>query len=134
MVSTTKHTTATPPPSFPICVATTSSFSCSGVSSASPITMDIVMPHSDFSPTAVTITSPDPSTTCVPERQKGELGRFFTGSLSPVSDASSTTSPWPSTRTPSATNLSPASTCSTSPATTSCCRTSSCRPPRTTRT
>lgn len=60
-----KQQMATPKPTLPTVLATQVSFTCSGVSSspASP-TSAMVLPHSEFSPTATTMSLPLPSETC----------------------------------------------------------------------
>ena len=106
--STTKQTTPTPRPTLPTACASTVSACCSGVSPASPTTSAIVRPHSEWTPTAETSIEPLPSLTCVPQRTQGSLSAdFLMGSDSPVSEASSMTSPWEASTTPSAATLSP---------------------------
>mmetsp|Transcript_8941 Transcript_8941/g.29394 ORF Transcript_8941/g.29394 Transcript_8941/m.29394 type:complete len:257 (-) Transcript_8941:1175-1945(-) len=96
-VSEMKQHRATANPTYPILLARSPSFSCSGVSSCSLTTSASVWPHSECSPTATMRTTPDPSVTCVPERQNCSDSPFLIGSDSPVSDASSTTMSKPRT-------------------------------------
>jgi hypothetical protein len=53
---------------LPIAVASTVSFSWSGVSRDSPVTSAMVRPHSECGPTASTSTRAEPSLTWVPDR------------------------------------------------------------------
>jgi len=117
-MSTRKQSTPTPRPTLPTACASTVSASWRGVVPASPTTIAIVRPHSEWTPTAVTTIVPDPSCTWVPHRIQGlPAGDFLTGSDSPVSDASSTTNPCAATSTPSAAGLSPVMSRTASPTT-----------------
>ena len=62
--STRKHSTPTARPTLPMLAASLARVSCRGVSPACPITMAMVRPHSESSPTALTTTRPLPSVTC----------------------------------------------------------------------
>mmetsp|Transcript_18102 Transcript_18102/g.45570 ORF Transcript_18102/g.45570 Transcript_18102/m.45570 type:complete len:242 (-) Transcript_18102:610-1335(-) len=132
MNSARKHTTATVTPNLEILVAKSLSCSCSGVmSSPASLTSAMVRPHSLSGPTATSRMRPAPSFTVVPDLHQGSSSVFFLmGSLSPVRDASSTTRPWLSTHSPSATILSPVSSSTMSPTTSSVLGTTHCLPPR----
>jgi len=133
MRRTVKQRTPTPRPTLPTAAASTVSASCRGVSPVSPTTIAMVRPHSEWTPTAVTSSVPDPSDTCVPHRTQGERSTLFLmGSDSPVREASSMTRPCAARRTPSAATLSPVIRRTTSPTTRSVFRTSCSTPARTT--
>ena len=74
IMSTTKQVAATTRPTLPIAVASTVSFSWSGVSRDSPVTSAMVRPHSECGPTASTSTRAEPSLTWVPDRTHLQRG------------------------------------------------------------
>ena len=63
-VRTMKHSTPTASPNLPMAAAKEARLPCRGVSADSVRTNAMVLPHSLFSPTAVTSTLPLPSVTC----------------------------------------------------------------------
>mmetsp|Transcript_4769 Transcript_4769/g.13708 ORF Transcript_4769/g.13708 Transcript_4769/m.13708 type:complete len:259 (+) Transcript_4769:3629-4405(+) len=132
IMRTTKQSSATAKPTLPMAPASTVSFSCRGVSAASPTTSAMVWPHSLCTPTADTSILPSPSVTWVPQRMKGRSSFLRSGSDSPVRDASSTTKPCPLMYNPSAVTLSPVSSSSTSPTTSSSLPTNCSTPLRST--
>mmetsp|Transcript_47422 Transcript_47422/g.153926 ORF Transcript_47422/g.153926 Transcript_47422/m.153926 type:complete len:242 (-) Transcript_47422:497-1222(-) len=106
----------------------------SSSSSSSWYTAILILPETEYGPTATTSIRPEPLTTSVPETQKGASAVFGIGSGSPVREDSSTLTSEPERRTPS--HGSEARLCalkaSTSPTTISASVTSVCSPRRTT--
>ena len=85
-------------PIFPISSAMCPSFTCSGVSSSSVASRDLISPQMLFTPTATTIMRPEPAVIWQPASRNGSAVLFFLmSSGSPVSDDSFDSSPSPRT-------------------------------------
>mmetsp|Transcript_28697 Transcript_28697/g.56027 ORF Transcript_28697/g.56027 Transcript_28697/m.56027 type:complete len:283 (-) Transcript_28697:396-1244(-) len=122
-----KQTAATMVPPRPMSSASVVSLPCRGVSSRSSSSSIMILPHSEYGPTAVTRKMQSPSTTVHPERMKGSLSSDLdTESASPVRELSSIRQSFWCIRSPSAGTLLPRSSITTSPTMTStdCMRTS----------